>query len=763
MIELLSCYGFSQTIFGSTRGTNCLDNVFLNFLKENYKSEIIKVCFSDHDCQKVRMSVPEKSSNVIKRQMIRPLSNIGFHKMHNILSNLEWNFISDVNININKCFTIFQQNFLDSFLLAFPEVEVRVRDKDTCIGWFSKELKSMRNHLHLLNDLYSCFKTDKLKKEKKSFKLKYKLELKKARIKSNDNYIKKSTNPCKAGWNIYKNYKKSESTNHCSSLHADSFQNYFISFLNNNTIDDNSFSSPIDLMSSFRGKFQFTFKGVSQVTVRDEIMSLKNSKSKDFFGLSVILIKRNIDNIISPLTKLINRCLDEGVFPNCLKIAKVIPLFKKGNRDEPCNYRPISLLPVFSKVVEGIMNSQIYEYFEINNIFNDKQYGFRKKRNTSDAIVNFIKNTLRCFEDGSHCLSLFLDLTKAFDCVDHSILLDKLREYGFDDVSLSLVESYLKNRYQMVFWNGQWSRKMLIRSGVPQGSILGPLLFIVFVNDFPDFINMADSILFADDSTVTVGGSELDSLVTWSDVAQSIAKYWFSVNKLNMNANKTEKMLFSTRGVKEINKNPSVKFLGIHLDPELRWNTHIDQLSKKLSKNIFLLKCLSQFVSNKVLLSVYHGIIHSSIRYGIVAWGHCAYRHKIFALQRRAIRFVFNLSYRADCKNKFIECKVLTLPSLYIYECLLYAHKEQINCKRNRDIHSYNLRNNNDIRKDRLRLIKSQNSPLYLPFQFLNKFPHEVRELPYEKFKKSIFNYLIKNAFYSTKEFLEMDAQMQYF
>ena len=177
---------------------------------------------------------------------------------------------------------------------------------------------------------------------------------------------------------------------------------------------------------------------------------------------------------------------------------------------------------------------------------------------------------------------------------------------------------------------------------------------------------MADSILFADDSTVTVGGSELDSLVTWSDVAQSIAKYWFSVNKLNMNANKTEKMLFSTRGVKEINKNPSVKFLGIHLDPALRWNTYIDQLSNKLSKNIFLLKFLSQFVSNKVLLSEYHGIIHSSIKYGIVAWGHCAYCHKMFAPQRRAIRFVFNF-------------QVLTLPSLYIYECLLYAYKEQIN------------------------------------------------------------------------------------
>ena len=114
---------------------------------------------------------------------------------------------------------------------------------------------------------------------------------------------------------------------------------------------------------------------------------------------------------------------------------------------------------------------------------------------------------------------------------------------------------------------------MLIRSGVPQGSILGPLLFIVFVNDVPDFINMADLILFADDSTVTVEDSELDYLVTWSDVAQLIAKYWFSVNKLNMNANKTEKMLFFTRGVKETNKNPSVKFLGIHLDPELRWNT----------------------------------------------------------------------------------------------------------------------------------------------------------------------------------------------
>ena len=460
--------------------------------------------------------------------------------------------------------------------------------------------------------------------------------------------------------------------------------------------------------------------------------------------------------MISPLTKLINSCIRSGRFPFCLKLAKITPLHKKGATDDPQNYRPISILPVFSKVVEKVLCSQLLHYFERNSLFSNNQFGFRRHKSTIDAILDFVGTTLQSFESGKHSLSLFLDLSRAFDCVSHPILLEKLAMYGLDCPSVNLIKSYLNKRSQVVVVGGECSGELEVKTGVPQGSVLGPLLFLVFINDFPEYLPFASIQLFADDNTVTVAHEDLSVLEAWGAEAESRAIEWFCSNFLALNENKTERILFSLKKTPRIDRNAQVKSLGIVLDPTISWHKHIDFVAPKLSKNIFLLRYLSGFLSPNVLRTAYFALCESHMRYGIILWGNCGDAlSRVFGLQRRAIRVLGSVRYRACCKAVFIREKILTFPSLFIHECLVHAHKLfNSESTTGQDIHSYNTRYKGDLRADRYRLSLSQNGPNHLSIIFFNKLPISIRCLSLKKFKVATKNLLLLHAFYTLDEFL---------
>jgi retron-type reverse transcriptase len=185
--------------------------------------------------------------------------------------------------------------------------------------------------------------------------------------------------------------------------------------------------------------------------------------------------------MVTPITKLFNECIESCIFPDCLKIALIIPVFKKGNTTDPGNYRPISLLPIISKIWEKIMAEQICEFLGENGLFSSHQFGFRKGRTTEQVILNHIEHIIISIEKNKSYIASFLDLTKAFDCVSHNILLKKLECYNFHKNSINLITSYLLNRCQYVSVNNQISNKQTIKHGIPQGSILGPLLFFIYI------------------------------------------------------------------------------------------------------------------------------------------------------------------------------------------------------------------------------------------------------------------------------------------
>jgi len=290
--------------------------------------------------------------------------------------------------------------------------------------------------------------------------------------------------------------------------------------------------------------------------------------------------------------------MENGTVPESQKLAKVIPIYKNNNQHEFSNYRPISLLPALSKVLEKVIHMRVYTFLTKENTLFSSQYGFRHGHSTSQAHTELLSDILLGFESNKFTLGLFLDLSKAFDTIDHGILLNKLQHYGIRGQPLDWFKSYLSNRKQYSQYNEVKSEIMQIDCGVPQGSVLGPLLFIIYMNDLPNVLQLCKSILFADDTTIAYTDNNLQSLFTIVNKELAKATDWFRANKLSINATKTHYVIFHARymevpdhdfvlkmGDEVIQRCEVVKFLGLNLDEKLEWSHQISQIESKIARS----------------------------------------------------------------------------------------------------------------------------------------------------------------------------------
>ena len=341
------------------------------------------------------------------------------------------------------------------------------------------------------------------------------------------------------------------------------------------------------------------------------------------------------NSIISPfLSKIFNFSILQGQFPGSLKIAEVVPVFKKGDLNSLTNYRPISILSQISKIFEKLIFNRINEYLDKYDLISDRQFGFRQNSSTSHAISNIYERIIQKCDKGSYTCCIFLDLTKAFDTVNHNVLLHKLETlYGFRGIALELMQNYLSNRKQYTKLNDSKSNLSNIKYGVPQGSSLGPLLFLLYVNDLP-MASEFDTILFADDTFLALSDNNLFNLQNRVNTELSKIDFWMKNNKLQVNYSKTHYLLFDKQLNRSCSTNlnissnstalkrvKSVKYLGIYIDENLSWSSHIQHLSLHLSRYSGLFYRIRKFLDQKTLCMLYHSLIHSRIQYGIVTWG----------------------------------------------------------------------------------------------------------------------------------------------
>ena len=326
-------------------------------------------------------------------------------------------------------------------------------------------------------------------------------------------------------------------------------------------------------------------------------------------------MKNIAHNIVQPLNHICNLSFASGTVPKNMKISKVVPLFKSGDKSQFTNYRPVALLKQFSKVLEKLFCKRLNKFIEKNNLISESQYGFRPSRSTSAALLELTEELTSSIDNGDSTIGVFIDLSKAFDTIDHTLLIKKLENFGIRGIVLEWLKSYLSDRKQYVKLNTSTSDLLPLVCGVPQGSVLGPILFILYVNDICNVSNILKLILFADDTNLFISGRDLPSLC--HIITNELTKMykWFNVNKLSLNVSKTNFMVFSNKKVNQelnilinnmrIEQVENTKFLGVQIDNKLNWKAHIVKLKSKLCKAISIIYRCSSLVNELALRTLY--------------------------------------------------------------------------------------------------------------------------------------------------------------
>ena len=325
------------------------------------------------------------------------------------------------------------------------------------------------------------------------------------------------------------------------------------------------------------------------------IIKTLNPVGGGFDKISTEILLLTYKSILSHLTFFFNLCLQTASFPDKLKIAIIKPIHKAGDKNAFNNYRPISLLPVFSKILEKILHSYLLTYINEQSIINPLQFGFRRNHSTYMPIARIIDKITSSLEQRQATCLLYLDLKKAFDTVSLNILLEKLNFIGVKGKLFAILKSYLTNRKQRTQFNTYLSKESVVNMGVPQGSILGTLLFILYINDISNISKEVSFYLFADDTAIMINGKNmLDLQNIVCEVLPKITN-WFRANRLSLNTTKTFYQLFSNTVTDnldifidncQIHRKESVKYLGVTIQENLKWNEHIIQVSKSVSRGI---------------------------------------------------------------------------------------------------------------------------------------------------------------------------------
>jgi hypothetical protein len=414
-------------------------------------------------------------------------------------------------------------------------------------------------------------------------------------------------------------------------------------------------------------------------------MAPKMSQGHD--DISNKLLKTIYPSIKTPLLHILNISITKCYVPEEWKMAKVIPIFKKGKTEDCGNYRPISLLPTISKLIEKIVAKQVINYMETHKLITSEQFGFRAKHETSHAVLKSLDIMAEALNNNKFCVAIFADLRKAFDTVDHRILLDKLKYYGIDNRWFT---SYLADRTQYVEFKGQNSNKATITVGVPQGSILGPLLFLIFINDLK-FASNLKTILFADDTTlISIQDSE-ENAINITNTELNKAATWFNANLLTTHPEKTFIMGFNkdnnylenrinmgnttlTR-LGENCKEKTIKFVGINLDEKLKWHHHIAHITKKVSLGAYIIAANKRIFPLETKKLLYNALIRPHLEYGITTWAN-ANAKPLVKIQKRAIRNIAGTRNRAaHTNNLFIKLDILKFEELKQINIIKLMHK----------------------------------------------------------------------------------------
>ena len=414
----------------------------------------------------------------------------------------------------------------------------------------------------------------------------------------------------------------------------------------------------------------------------ENIIKSLNSVGGGIDRISTRILLGTYKSILSHLTFFFNLCLKTSVFPNNLKVAIIKPLYKSGRKDRFTNYRPISLLPILSKILEKLLHATLSNFLDENNILNDLQFGFRKGYSTYMPIAHMHNEITQNLEKNHLTCTLYLDLKKAFDTVSTEILLKKLYFIGIRGSLYDILKSYLEDRYQITKVNDECSSKKKINLGVPQGSILGPLLFILYIDDLRNITNLANFYMFADDTAIMIKARNSEHLQSVINEVMPLVTKWFQTSRLSLNVQKTHYQIYSMLyapdidifiNAHKIERKHCVKYLGIHIDENLKWKSHIESVASTLSSNIGVMGRAKYLLSSRELILLYNSLVLPYLNYCVAIWGrnYPSNIKKLKLLQKRAVRIVDKKPYIYPTNSLFIKYNLLKFDDIVREQCMM--------------------------------------------------------------------------------------------
>lgn len=503
-------------------------------------------------------------------------------------------------------------------------------------------------------------------------------------------------------------------------------------------------------------------------TTADEISkiidSLDCNTASGIDRISTKALKCVKNLILIELTECVNKCLERGTFPNNLKVAKVSPIFKSGSKSDPGNYRPISVLPIVSKVFERILYNQLEAFLDAKKIIYSKQYGFRRTSNTLSATIDLITKLKINIDQKNIGLGVFVDLKKAFDTVSHDLLLVKLEALGITGIALKIFKSYLSDRTQIVKIDRYQSQPSSITFGVPQGSILGPLLFLIYINDMKDIGLKGDITLYADDTSLFYFGMSVDQVIMDAQSDLNLLHKWFQLNLLTVNIEKTHYVIFKAKN-KMINeyeplklnnqiltRSKSEKYLGLLIDEKLTWKPHIERVRNKLSSLTGSLRGAARCLPLNTRYVIYNALVKPHIDYLIEIWGSAANTNlrPIQRAQNKIVKVLFQYKHLTPSYKLYKETKLLSIHQTYVYLTCILIRKiltkdlhTQISFTKKKQFQKMKLRNANNLVLHAPRTDYGKKSLMFDGAKLYNKLPNDIKDSQSLKSFKKLLKYFV--------------------